>query len=192
MTIKWTEKEEKYLIENYSELDTEVMSKNLDKSINAIYKKSMRMGLKKITRHRNVEPFSLTDIDAAYLAGVMDCDGHFGLARRKYPMMKISMTTREVADWFSDLVGRTTVVGKYEWNGIAYPIYHATAQKLALLIKVIKRIMPYLKTKKCESQILLDYAEKLFKSTEPANRKDGMEVLKSLQKIREKKPIQDV
>ena len=106
---------------------------------------------------------TITDTEAAYLAGFIDADGHIGIMRRtrhsasrtyKYlrPIVQIGQSKREILDWISDLVGGAVSVNCS--RGFYNLRLHAGTVRWLL-----PQLLPYLKVKKRQAEIVLQFTE---------------------------------
>jgi len=103
----------------------------------------------------------LTDIELAYIAGLVDGEGSIHATRKEtkgtyYPFLCITMTHQGVVEWLAEKVGNKAVY-------VAAPERHKLARKPAYSFRLQGRrakllcqgLMPYLKVKYYHANILL-------------------------------------
>ncbi len=118
----------------------------------------------------------MTETDLAYLAGFVDGEGTITIMRfrrtnRKHqidyrPLLSISNTNREALEWVVSVTGvgsvqqshRIRVGYKTNWK---YTVVNSNAIVLA------KILLPYLKIKKLNAEILVRYADTLITNYKP-------------------------
>jgi hypothetical protein len=99
------------------------------------------LGLTRITRPRQADvPFTLTPTQAAYLAGLIDGEGHVSGMK---PLVQITTTTKEILDWL--LV--TIPVGRTQKPGVTStgkPIYRWLLSTTHGCGRLYAQVLPYL------------------------------------------------
>ena len=114
-----------------------------------------------MTNYRQVS--SLSAVDAAYLAGLIDGEGTIALARRhrndeRQLVVSISNTERPLLDWVLSAVGAGKITGKKTYKDHHAPgLTYAVSNRQALA--VLEQAAPHLRTYKAERAelILRDY-----------------------------------
>jgi len=112
----------------------------------------------------------MKEMEAIWLAGVLDCDGHIGMFRRSSngvknavsphyhrPVVQISQTKRELIDRVCEIVGSGKVYGKKEEG--KSNLYHYRMREKGL-VRVLEAIIPYLILKKRQAQLLLKFCNR--------------------------------
>ncbi len=102
----------------------------------------------------------MSKLTAAYIAGFIDGEGyvalehHRGLSASHYrPVIKIANTNKEIIDWFKESFGGTfeTRVPKNKKHKVSY-VWVYSGKKLE---PFIRKILPYLRQKKPQAEIIL-------------------------------------
>ena len=106
----------------------------------------------------------LKKVDAAFIAGCMDCDGHIGLFRRKRsakqriaqeyyfrPVVQIQQNKRALVEFISEVCGtaRPWFSKKRGMNGLR--IRESDVRDL------LEQILPYLKLKRRQAELVIEF-----------------------------------
>lgn len=111
----------------------------------------------------------VSETDLAYLAGIIDADGHIGLVRRKRSwkrspdrthylraVMQIGQAKKPLLEHIQRVVGAGTIItnerGRVFYNLRFYP---------GILAWIIPMLMPYLVVKRRQAEIVLQFIEDL-------------------------------
>lgn len=126
------------------------------------------------TGQRRIEP---TQYDLAYLAGYLDGEGCF-LFQERTAVVTISNTYPHVLHWIKSMF-HGTISLKHSMNGrtraaYSWRVYGSNAERIC------KMVMPYLKEKKRQAELVLQAREA---SANSESRKAAMEELKRLKRI---------
>lgn len=133
----------------------------------------------------------ITELDKAYLAGVIDSDGCIRLERTQpknrknlsyCPRILVTQTRREVCEWIGEIFGgpmMTNRRGKTDNSNSLYT-WRVSGTKA---IEMCKLLEPYLKIKAPRARVLIEYEETLFDNRD---REEGT-FLKIPKKILDKK-----
>lgn len=116
-------------------------------------------GVKKKVLQSNI----LSDLDCAYLAGLVDGEGSILLYRRETTAkfrVVITSTFISVLDWIKEKTGIGSIVKKNCYSDKHKLAYHWQVNSEAA-ISVIKQIEPYLIIKKNQAAVAMDFQEKL-------------------------------
>jgi hypothetical protein len=113
----------------------------------------------------------LAETDYAYLAGLIDGEGHIGVYGTRSPIVEIAMTDRGVIEWLKDTFGGsiyTPTVPKanarqyWKWNS------SSTA-----MMTILRLTIPYMKTKRRHAEIFVELME--IRSVRLGNKKNRPE-----------------
>lgn len=112
-------------------------------------------------------PTAISDLDLAYLAGLLDGEGHFGTGplfkaegrNRGLPALRITMTDRQAVEWC-----RRTFGGRLYRNGRSARgrvVFGWTLTRQEDLRALLPMLMPHLKLKGAQAWALLRVVEEL-------------------------------
>lgn len=93
----------------------------------------------------------------AYLAGFIDGEGCFGLYQNG-SRLTVANADRETLEWFVNTTGLGVIAGKLQKSDKHRPCYLWTVQADGLR-QLIPVLLPYLRTKKRDAEILLEYLQ---------------------------------
>lgn len=165
----WTNEEERLLIENYSKMDWSELSNLTGHTRHAIRNRASKLGVP-----RDLEIPDITDLDAAYLAGLIDGEGsiminchHTGLLVSG-TMVKVSISSTslellsEVRDFFLLQAENQKPPELVHYHNAAAKPNHKTGYLLGIggknrTKKVLERLLPYLRLKKPQAEVALEY-----------------------------------
>lgn len=131
---------------------------------------------------------SLSLTDAAYIAGLIDGEGHIaitkiasGFNRRVNPsyqlLVRVAMTHHDTIQWYADVTGAElrfrAARGLYHAN--AYEANRADHNALRLL----KQIMPFLITKRAQAELAVAFRETFSNSRSRKTPKEVVELRES-------------
>jgi len=129
----------------------------------------------------------LTEIECAYIAGLVDGEGSFtiqaaGSTKRMSPFITVAMTHQPTITWLAGKLGLKAIHCKLR-NPKYRDQYRVTAMgRRAILL--IDRIMSYLLTKREQAQVIADFAALGFAGIDNALGIDDLEAQRSLLKDR--------
>ena len=168
----WTEEEIEWLRQNFRFLRRREIIEKLNRRYNTIAQKAKRMGFKRDKRRKFAPPLNLTESEACYFAGVLDCDGHIGIYKRgrgdNYtPNFVLSMTLRETVDWVAEKLSLKVreITPKYEYikksgeASTARKQYRIETGRTDIIRNMLIELIPYLKSKKKQAINLLEFIE---------------------------------
>jgi len=153
------------------------INEELDMSTNIIWKDSKSFSLARLQ--------ALTTEDKCYMAGFFDGEGSIGLYRKKQrgvfyaiaPRLNVSQITRDIPMMFWNAFGsrlfcmdrgstpRTQNGIQHELRTNERCIWTWDGSSIAVIHMVLETLMPYLKIKKVEAELMLEYVNNVNKYT---------------------------
>lgn len=85
----------------------------------------------------------MTEIEAVWLAGLLEGEGYFGLYRGDRPVVEVKMTDRDVVERVGALFGNPNVVFIPAANERCQPQYRARVRG-AGAVEIMRRILPHM------------------------------------------------
>ena len=116
----------------------------------------------------------ITELDWAWLAGFIDGEGTIGLNKRGRdlrefrPTIKIFNTNKEVLDYIQSLLSTGSVCPmdkKSVESKTCKTVYMWTANIKESIIPILEHILPYLKVKNKQAELLLIYCKEHIKGS---------------------------
>jgi len=145
----------------------EEIAKELKRTREAIRIRAMRLNIARKYELNSRPRFSLSNLsvaEKAYIAGFLDGEGSFGIQKSGYPFVIVANSDKSVINWISEKVGYGTKWYVNDARGNRKPMYSFRIQTYADIIEFIEAIIPYLKVKKQQAQLLKEYCELRLKS----------------------------
>lgn len=107
----------------------------------------------------------MTEIEKAYIAGIIDGEGSIMLQRfhtNQYPApcVSIASTTIELLTWLKDTIGYGVIIKKKNYNPEKHKLSYSFVIKQNNAIKLLEDIYPYLiieSKRKCAEMIITQY-----------------------------------
>lgn len=112
----------------------------------------------------SIDITSLPETEKAYIAGFLDGEGTISMDSRGLnqkliyirPYIKVTSTNREVIEYISTIFERNMDVTKYrEWK----TAFNVRITSLKGVLNVLETILPYLKVKKRQAELLINYCK---------------------------------
>lgn len=160
---RWSSEEINYLKKNKGRLIYQEISKVLERTIGAVKKKAYDLGIS--DGARGFKPSCVNNLkkeDWGYLAGVVDSDGCLGLRNKKnstLPRISIVNTNKEWLNQIRELINAGYVNVMHLANGNFKTSYRLDIQRINEIKDVLENIIPYLKGKRKQGEILLKLSE---------------------------------
>lgn len=160
----WTPGEDQFLKNNYGEIPTRKIAKELDRTLFSIQN---RLGVLKSWLRTKEEiskapEFYLTDIEAAYIAGIIDGEGALSVGLRFHPAhpavtarLSICNTDLQLIKWLSIKFNTNQKYLQRHRARNSKIVYSITIGQRAHLQAIITRVMAYLIVKKRLSNLFL-------------------------------------
>lgn len=138
-----------------------------EKTKKAIYDRARRLRIKAektLNKSKDIL-YSLSEIDKAYISGLIDGEGSIHMTRKIktgtfHAFVTVAMSDKNVIGWLAKKFGNKTVESSYPVRGsfkkIPKPIYRITLQgrRACLLCELIH---PYLIVKRQQAEVLMEY-----------------------------------
>jgi hypothetical protein len=168
-TTPWSEEEIAILKKLYLCAPRTAIEKALPgRTWGSIRSKALELGLKRICISEktrlglmNLRQANISDVDAAYIAGLVDGEGSISYTR-KHPKVMIYNTSKELMEWVRKTLGFGTVClnvrkKRYDEWKLCY-MYEAT--NFHDVYALLSRVLPYLKLKKEKAMDTLKLIER--------------------------------
>lgn len=161
----WTELDVQYLRENYGKMSVQQLAESLGREHGSIQQKLFSLKLYKPTL--TIAPIQLTDVEWAYIAGIIDGEGYLRIEKRiardkrgssgytrvyLLPYIGVSNTDEELMKWLHKRLG-----GSYIRNGMTTrqrPMYNLIINTVGRVYPVLQQVMPYLIIKRRHAEVL--------------------------------------
>lgn len=124
----------------------------------------------------------MTDLEKAYIAGIIDGEGSIMLQRFHYneypsPCISIASTTHELLDWIKSVIGKGVIKQKKNYNNSKHKDCYSYILKYNDAIKLLEDIYPYLiiHSKRKRAELILNK----YKVLTPRNGRYTEELLKA-------------
>lgn len=139
------------------------------------YGKHYRLGnIENIKRTEHKRCKKLTEAQAAYIAGILDGEGHVGLASYKdaklragrgyRPRLVIENTSKSLIDYLSETTGIGLVYFRLAPNKKWKDLYIWSVWGSSQTSSLLEQVLSFLVIKQEQSKLLLDFASKCNKS----------------------------
>lgn len=158
----WTEEEIERLKKLFSQSPLEIIKSALPRrKLSAIRKKAFRLGLRREVDglYKEVKPLDcLTDFEIGYIAGIIDGEGCIFLRRYKggtHCNITVGNISEELIDWLAEKIlgGNKKVAHRKIYRNCYYYVISSNH----ILIALLQVIMPHLKVKKKQAELLLQF-----------------------------------
>lgn len=123
----------------------------------------------------------MTELEKAYIAGIIDGEGSIMLQKFHYneyhsPCISIASTTLELLNWIKSVVGKGIIKRKKNYNISEHKDCYSYVLKYNDALAFLQEIYPYLiiNSKKKRAELIL----KIYKSLTPRNGSYSAELLK--------------
>lgn len=193
----WTPSEEQFLKDNYGKIPTRKIAKKLDRTLFSILNRIEVLNLWRRTREEisQTPEFQLTEIEAAYIAGIIDGEGCFSVhltwGRNRFPFagtsLGISNTHLRLIEWIKS---KLKVNQKYSYRDRkrgSKRTYSLVIGHRNHLKKIIGMIQPYLIVKEQLAILFLRILELKKKGTFDPELLQAILEFKKLQDVRNRK-----
>ncbi|EKQ55459.1 MULTISPECIES: LAGLIDADG family homing endonuclease [unclassified Clostridium] len=124
----------------------------------------------------------MTDLEKAYIAGIIDGEGSIMLQRFHYneypsPCISIASTTYELLYWIKSVIGKGVIKQKKNYDNFKHKDCYSYILKYNDAIKLLKEIYPFLiiNSKRKRAELILNK----YKSLTPRNGRYSDELLKA-------------
>lgn len=164
---RWSAKEEKQLAEAYGKIKTSILASELGRTKMAIYSKAVKCGLtKKRIRPNSIS--TLSQIQRAYLAGIIDGEGAIFIAKGKrsknnkgehrfvlVPSVSITNTDLKALKHFQDVIGSGGIYKNRARTPFSKPLYQLMIRNLKSVLNLLTQINRFsvIKTKQIDLAI---------------------------------------
>lgn len=168
----WTKQEIEVLKEKYATAPKEEIQRALPRHTSwpGIRSKALKLGLHRL--HKAIYPGrtylkrKLAGIELAYLAGVLDADGHISLRKSSRrsdtlfysPTIGITNQSAKLMDWMDARIRWTTTSHEKGSGWSDKPIFRREARGHALL-ELLQQLLPYLQVKKERAQLVIQFCQ---------------------------------
>jgi hypothetical protein len=102
----------------------------------------------------------LSDIETAYLAGIIDGEGSIHICRPKrgglYPRIGISNTSKNLIKWLHKKIG-SGCIHIFHATETHRICYYLTIEKVEIVKEILERILPYLIVKQNHAETMLEF-----------------------------------
>lgn len=169
--VPWSQAEMSLLTKLYpqAKIIRELLPKFPGRSINQLRCKARHLQLRRLPIGRQ-EPLTLAVCDAAYLAGLIDCDGSVSIRTTNNPQRKLSLqlhayigvynTDVTLMDWLMDKVGGNhSKCRRRSLNNNHKEIYHWVSRSVVDAARILRTVLPYLVIKKRQAALVLEFCE---------------------------------
>jgi hypothetical protein len=156
-TTPWSEEEIATLQKLYPYAPRTAIEKALPaRTWGSIRAKALELGLKRVSISEktrlglmNLTQANISDVDAAYIAGLIDGEGSISYTR-KHPKVMVYNTSKELMEWIQKTLGFGTVCldVKRKRNNKWKLCYMYEATNFHDIYALLSRVLPYLKLKK--------------------------------------------
>uniref|UniRef100_A0A6M3IDB6 Putative homing endonuclease n=1 Tax=viral metagenome TaxID=1070528 RepID=A0A6M3IDB6_9ZZZZ len=167
MSKKWSKFEEDFLMNNFRSSDLSEIARHLNRGCKSLQVKAYRLGL----RRASLEPqLSLTNEEAAYIAGFIDGDGCIrmsvqykcGQPKTVKPIIEITNGNKEVIEWIHKKLSqncKTKVIRSLVENRYVLPTphYHLIVAGYWRIKPLLERLLPYLRVKLKVAEAVLEF-----------------------------------
>ena len=107
------------------------------------------------------------EVDLAYIAGLVDGEGYVGIKKEKtdyispyyHANLQVAMTNEDAVKFMAQTLGAKVYVRR-RWNGKTLYICQLSCGKA---VRALKLLLPYLRVKKCNTEIILKLRESMEK-----------------------------
>lgn len=150
----WNPSEDQFLKDNYGEISTGEIARELDRTRQAIYLRLHKLHLWRYTgRVTFTAPeFHLTECQAAYFAGIVDGEGSLSISmsrrNEKHPVIAVSLTisnaNSELIDWIQMKLNLRSKYIEKSSKPHSKTVYQVSIFRRVHLQAVLLRIFPYL------------------------------------------------
>jgi len=166
---QWRENEIEFIKRNYDKMTDEEIGRKLGRTAMAVQAKRLQLGLTKGYNMDITKPsrkLELSEVDKAYLAGLIDGDGSIILSYHRYPSRKgssgihsqiscaisVRSANREFAEEVMRMLGGRIV--KIEEN-----YYEVGISRLADILQLLEALLPYLRLKRKQAEIMIEFCK---------------------------------
>lgn len=164
----WTEREIALLKELYPQTPviTDLMVHFPGRTRNSLSGKARTLELKR-GPYGQQEPFDIPQTAAAYLAGLIDCDGSISIraSHRRgnlnlRPAIVVFNTDTRLHDWIIRTLKSSNQISRCrKRQGNQKPIYEWKVQSVVDVARLIRTILPYFVLKSEQAHLLLEWCE---------------------------------
>lgn len=168
----WTKQEIEVLKEKYATAPREEIQRALPRHLSwpGIRNKALKLGLhrlhKAIYQEIALLKQDLSQIELAYLAGVIDADGYISLRKATQrrntmfytPMMGICNQSAKLMEWLDVRIRWTIALQEAGTGWSKTPIFRRTASGHALQ-RVLQQLLPYLQVKKRRAELVIEFCQ---------------------------------
>ncbi len=164
----WTDEEIEFLKENYRYMPLKQLAKMLRRSVTAVMLKAEKL---KIINPPQLEKIELKEHEWGYLAGIVDGEGCLtlkksGRNRQNFSaLLTISNTSLSLLKEINKMLGGLGNINqKRSYNKNCKPVYELRFSKREILLPLLEKLQHYLKLKKKQCQLLLEFLKIRVKS----------------------------
>lgn len=172
---RWTKKEIELLKAYYSSADRGTLHHLFpDRSWRSIIHKGTRFRIPRESIRGYLRPstLQLSHDDALYLAGLLDGEGMFTVGVRRSekvvkgetygrvaltPLISITNTHLPLIEWCHSVLGGSTLKSPYDAGGKRKIVLTLQLSRLLDLKALLEQILPYLKVKQRQAELLLEF-----------------------------------
>lgn len=192
----WSLREEKFLKDNYGRIPTREIAQKLSRTLHSIRNKINVLNLWHQTQEEigRAPEFNLTDIEASYIAGIIDGEGTLSTSlnfRKAYPgigvNLSVSNTDLRLIKWLKAKLNTNQQYLQRRRVSHYKKTYSISIGQREHLQKVITRITPYLIVKKQIAKLFLEILELKRHGTLKRELLHAVLKFKELQDVRNKK-----
>jgi len=169
----WTTDELVFLKQNYKKLTDKEASFKIDRSSTAIQVKRRSLGLEKMHMGDITEPsqnLKLSEVDKAYLAGLIDGDGSIFLSYYQY---NYSRGGRGIHSQISCAISARSANREYvnevlqmmggKIKKVQENYYEVIISRQADILQFVEALLPYFRLKKKQAKIMIEFCKDRLK-----------------------------
>lgn len=171
----WTDDQLNILRQYYTARELSFLVKAIGKSETAIRVMGKSLGLRRLVYCGRIASLDqLTPVELAYIAGFIDADGSITLNRWAkgdgfQTAVIVTNSDRNVIDWFAGIF-HTKVKKRQKSKRGKKDLYYAAVYRLRDTKALLERILPYLKVKKRQGLIALEFCNIRVSGLDSPNR----------------------
>lgn len=164
----WTLEQIRFLKENYKNMTDKELALKLGRSPFAVQAERSKLGLLKKSLGDITKPsreMSLSEVDKAYLAGLIDGDGSIILSLYHYPrgaigihsQISCAISVRSANKEFAEEV--MCMLGGRRIKEVDENYYEVIISRQADILQLVEALLPYLRLKRKQAEIMIEFCK---------------------------------
>jgi hypothetical protein len=192
----WREHEIEFITKNYKKMTDAEISRKLGRSVTAIQMKRQELGLEKKHMGDITKPYrnlNLSEVDKAYLAGLIDGDGSIILSFHQYSHSKGKGIHSQISCAISARSANreyTKEVMRMMGGKITEPeknFYEVIISRQADILQFVEALFPYFRLKKKQAELMIEFCRDRLKVLK--YRRNAPYTIKSFELVKKMKEI---